>query len=70
VKANHGIGATAAVVVGRFSPTFHPKKDRGHDCDGGGGGDRGRTTVERRRPRSSLSARGGESFMGSFCPLA
>jgi len=73
VKAHRGIGATVVAAVGHFSPTFHPKKDRGHDCgDGGGGGGGGGggsssgsgrdcTTAERRRPRSSLSARGGES---------
>jgi len=47
VKAIRGIGATTVAAVGHFSPTFHPKKDRGHG--GGDGGDRGCTTAERRR---------------------
>lgn len=33
VKANRGIGATVVAAVGHFSPTFHPKKDRGHDSE-------------------------------------
>lgn len=66
VKAARGIGAIIVAIAESFFADLSPQKGSVHRLQPSR---RSRCNRLRHRPRSSLSARGGESSMGSFCPL-